>query len=238
MADDITEEELRLEPQDAGLVFRAEMWLTDTLLGYWPYLVGVLVAGLGAIFFYNQYLDHVESQQRAFAEAIAKIESRLDVPVAGLAYQQAAGQPLDQEELAKAAAALEAIDAYGAGRCEADLKAAEIYRLLERPADQRRVLERVEAEGIEPFAYLATSSLANLDLEEGASERAIERLTRLMQSHQGFLGEQAALDLGMVYEHLGKQDEARQVYLQFEERWSNSPRLEQVKKRLGALKAG
>ncbi|MCB9667911.1 MAG: tetratricopeptide repeat protein [Alphaproteobacteria bacterium] len=239
MADDNTEEEeLQLEAQEAGVAFRAEMWLTDALLGYWMYVLGALVIGLASIFFYSLYRDHKLDQQGSFAEEVSRVESRLDGDIAQLAYLEASGQTLDQAKLMETAQALEAIPAYGAGHCEALLKAAEIYRLAGRTDDQRRVLEAVEAEGIEPFVYLASSSLANLDLEAGANDAAIQRLSDLVARHDGFLGEQSAIDLGLVYEQLGRNEDARSVYLKFEERWKTSPRLEQVKKRLDALGAG
>ena len=43
MADKTAEDDLDLKPAGAGMMFQAEMFFTNTFLGYWKYLV---VAGL------------------------------------------------------------------------------------------------------------------------------------------------------------------------------------------------
>lgn len=239
MADDPTEEEdLTLEAQEAGLAFRAEMWATDTLLGYWPYLLGTIVVGLASVLVWSKYDEYVVDQQHAAASAIALLEVDLPSPVGQLAALEASGQALDTASLTSTAQAFEAVDITGAARVEALLKAAELYRLSDDADAQRRALEGVVAEGIEPFAFLAGSTLANLDLEAGDNAAAVARLQGLMEQHADYLGEQAAIDLGMIHEHLDQNAEARTVYQQFEQKWPDSPRLDQVTKRLEALNAG
>ncbi|MCA9685231.1 MAG: hypothetical protein KC457_23820, partial [Myxococcales bacterium] len=109
--DDLTDEEedLKLEPQQAGLAFRAEMWAMDTLLGYWPYLLGGIGIVLAAVFFYGQYSNYATNQQRASAKAVAQIEAK--VPggrIGDLAYMAASGETLDVGALVEAATKLEA----------------------------------------------------------------------------------------------------------------------------------
>lgn len=238
MADDPTEEEeLTLEAQEAGFAFRAEMWMTDTLLGYWMYVVGAIAIVLGLVFFYGQYTAYQANQQRAYAKSVTLIENQLDSPVAQIAYLEASGQDVDKASLAEQAAALEAIGATGAAQCEALLKAAELYRVAGKVEDQRRVFEGVIAVGIQPFTFLAESGIANLDLEAGNNDAAIARLKPLTQNPT-YLGEQASLDLGMIHEHLGQTAEARGLYESFLERYLESPRTELVTKRLAALKEG
>lgn len=240
MADDITEEEdLVLEAQDAGIIFRAEMWVTDTLLGYWPYLLGALAIGLGSIFFWSQYRDYNDDLQRGYAEAVRRVENDLRGDVLELGYQQASGQSLDVEQVRTAADALLALDTSGAGRAEAQLKAAELYRLIGSTDEQRKALQRVVEGGVQPFMHLASASLANLELEAGETDAAISRLESLStDGSDDFLREQATLDLALVYEHLGRTDEARSIYERFQSTWPESPRLELVRQRLNALTAG
>ena len=239
--DDLTDEEedLTLEPQQAGLAFRAEMWAMDTLLGYWPYLLGAIAVVLGCVFFYGQYTNWATTQQRASAKAIAKIESKLPDRVSYLAIRGMTGQdPVAKEDLAASAQQLEAVDASGPAKAEAMLKAAELYRIAEQPGDQRRALEGAIAAGSGVLAFAAEAAVANLDLEAGDNDAAVSRLRRLTTEYDGYLAEQALLDLGLVLEQLGKPDEARAVYDDFELRFKDSPRAEEAKNRKAALGAG
>ena len=87
------------------------------------------------------------------------------------------------------------------------------YRLAEDPEKQRAVLEQAAASGgTDVLAYAAEAALANLDLEAGDGDAATTRLQKLMTSHEGFLAEQAALDLALMYEHLERTDDARAIY--------------------------
>ncbi|MCB9678499.1 MAG: tetratricopeptide repeat protein [Alphaproteobacteria bacterium] len=239
--DDLTDEEedLKLEPQQAGLAFRAEMWAMDTLLGYWPYLLGGIGIVLAAVFFYGQYSNYATNQQRASAKAVAQIEAK--VPggrIGDLAYMAASGETLDVGALVEAATKLEAVSASGPAKAEAMLKAAELYRIAEKPDDQRRALEAAAQSGTGVLSYVAESAIANLDLEAGNNDAATQRLQKLMDTHQDYLGEQAALDLGLVLEQLGKKPEAEAVYTKFLERWPESPRKEEVAQRKSALGEG
>ncbi|MEZ4319094.1 MAG: hypothetical protein R3F61_16385 [Myxococcota bacterium] len=239
--DDLTDEEenLSLEPQQAGLAFRAEMWAMDTLLGYWPYLLGAIGVVLGAVFFYGQYANWTKNHQRASAKAIAQVELKLPGSrVADLAYLEASGQELDVAKLVEAAANLEAVDASGTARTEALLKASELYRLAEKPEDQRRVLEAAAANASGVFAFVAESAIANLDLEAGNNDAAVQRLQRLSDASSDYLGEQASLDLALVLEQLDRKADAQGVYTKFLERWPESPRAEEARKRQAALGAG
>jgi tetratricopeptide (TPR) repeat protein len=238
--DDLTDEEdLTLEPQQAGLAFKAEMWAMDTLLGYWPYLLGAIAVVLGCVFFYGQYTNYVTTQQRASAKAIAKIEAKLPDRVSSLAIRGMTGQdPVSPEDLVASAQKLEAVEASGPARAEAMLKAAELYRIAEKPGDQRRVLEAAigAADGV--LAFTAESAVANLDLEAGDNDAAVTRLRRLTTEYDGYLAEQALLDLGLVLEQLGKPEEARAVYDDFLTRFAESPRAEEAENRKAGLGAG
>lgn len=234
--DDLTDEEdLTLEPQQAGMAFRAEMWAMDTLLGYWPYLIGGLAVILGAIFFYGQYSTFARNQQRFASKQIAQVEEVLPERVAALSYLQAGGQPIDIAQAVEAAVNLEAVEATGAARTEAMLKAAELYRIAAKPEEQRMALEVASSTGTGVLHFVAESAIANLELEAGENDAAVKRLRALSQAHDDYLGEQAALDLGLILEQLDRKDEALAVYSSFLSRWTDSPRSEDVRKRQAAL---
>lgn len=239
--DDWTEEEeggdVELGAQKAGAAFRAEMWATDFFLGNWMYLAGVLVLILVGVFVYSQYAQQMRREQLAGSRQVAEREVRLPASVGELAPMAASGQPVDEAKLAETAAALEAIDSTGASRVEAMVKAAELYRIAGKTEEQKRALEAAAAVGIEPMSVLAQLSLANLELEAGESEAATARLRSLV-NRTDYLGEQAAIDLGLMYEHLGNTAEARGIYDDFESRFTESPRLELVRKRREALENG
>lgn len=233
------EEDLELAPAEAGVTFRAEMIATNFLLGYWKHLVGALVLGLVTILIYGQYNQYVQRSQRALAAQISEAERQLKVPLVELpsTLQLGLEEAPTAETLIRAAEKLEAVAKSGKppGSTEALLKAAELYRLAEAPDRQRAALEAAEARGHGVLAFAAVSALANLDLEEDRGEEAVARLRKLVDGSDGFLAQQAALDLGMALEHLGRPAEAKQVYAEFLEKWSASPRAEVVRRRSARL---
>lgn len=239
--DDWTEEEegedIELGAQKAGAAFRAEMWATDFFLGNWMYLAGVLVLVLVGVFVYSQYAQQLRREQLAGSREVAEREVRLDAGVADLAQLLASGQTIDEAKMAETAAELEAVDSTGAARAEAMIKAAELYRIAGKVEEQKRALEAASATGVEPVAALAELSLANIELEAGDADAATARLQKV-SNRKDFLGEQASIDLAMMYEHLGNTAEAKGVYDDFETRFPESPRLEMVKKRRTALENG
>lgn len=178
------------------------MAATNFMLGYWQYLIGVLVVVLLGFLFFGQYQSWHLADQRAASRQIFEAEKALrtdELPTA--------------EVFAAVADGLLEIEARGMARTEALLKAAELYRLAEDPEKQRAALELAAAAGgTDVMAYAAEAALANLDLEAEDGDAATARLRTLMTTHQGFLAEQAALDLALMYEHLERTDDARAIY--------------------------
>lgn len=226
------DDDLELKPADAGALFRAEMATKNFVMGYWKGIVGVIGVVLLCVFFYGQYASMVQADQRSTAGRIASVEAILGAPVVALPDAKAAGQ-LKDEDLLTAARALAEIarESTGPARVEADLKAAEMFRVAGKADERRSVLEDAlpHAEGI--LAYAAQGALANLELEEGKPEEAIARWRTLASSQEGFLQEQAMLELGLVLEAVGQVDEARQVYADFMAKFASSPRLEKARQR-------
>ena len=238
MADDVTEEEdLTLEAPDAGWAFRAEMWIKDTLMGYWMYLVAVVAVFLAGIFIYQQVQSAASSQQRDASKQIAQVEKKLGVPAIDLEAQRASGQAVDEAASIEVAAALEAVDVGGAARADAMLKAAEIYRVLGKTEDQRRALQAVVDTGVDPVAGLATVHLAHVELDAGEADAAIARLQALAAG-DGIVAQYASVDLGLAYEHLERTAEARALYQEHLTKWPASVFAREVKRRQSGLGEG
>ncbi|MBX2801138.1 MAG: tetratricopeptide repeat protein [Myxococcales bacterium] len=228
------DDDLDLQPADAGALFRAEMWATNTVLGYWRHMLAVVVTGLLIFLFYGQYITYVQRTQRGMTAEIAKLESELPTSVEVLARAKSFGIDAGEDgELEKVADDLvtHAEGCWGASRAEALLKAAEIYRTLDNTEKRRNALSQAVdgAEGV--MAFAAQGALANLELELGEHDEAVTRLRDLKRSQDGFLAQQAALDLGLALEQIGRSDEAVQVYDEFLSEWPESPKLSEVQER-------
>jgi len=239
---------------DAGLSFRAEMWLSNFIFGYWKHLAIVIGTGLLAVLVYGQWTSTYQGGQRRATNEIATVESELYEELVdtmeGRERQQAqrlgelVGVLLNFEirddwkpELVQTADRLGEIAAgsKGTARVEAWLKAAELYRLAGEDSKRRAALEEATRRAKGPLRYAAVGGLANLELEAGEGDRAVERLRQLVDELDGYLAEQSALDLALALEHLGRHSEARDTYSLFLERWPDSPRAEEAEMRLSRV---
>ena len=230
------DDDLELRPADAGTLFRAEMATTNFFLGYWKALVGVVVLILVAVLVYGQYRSFQDTAQRAAAGRIATIEASLEVPIISVAEAVLQGS-LTTEKVTKAARDLSEVakNTSGPARVEADLKAAELFRVAKLDDERRVVLEDAlpHADGV--LAYSAAGALANLELEQGNGDAAVAGWKALIDRENGFLAEQAMLELGLTLEALDRKDEARQVYADFMAKFSSSPRMEKARQRADRL---
>lgn len=231
MAED-QQDDLELKTADAGTAFRAEMFATQILLGYWKHGVALVIVVLIAILGWGQYRDMHRRSQRTATAQIAETLARLPEPLPALAESVASGEQVDVAKVEAVGDELVGLanGTSGTAAAEARITAAEAFRLAGKPDKQRAALENASgASGV--MAYAVESELANLDLEQGLGDSAVARLEKLSASQGGFLAEQAAIDLGLAYEHLGRDQDAAKVYASFVERFPNSPRLEGVKVR-------
>jgi tetratricopeptide (TPR) repeat protein len=235
------DDDLDLKPAKAGALFRAEMFTSNVVLGYWRSALTVVVVVLLGILLYGQYKNYHRRSQRGTAAEIAQEIAKLPAPLPELAQQVASGQTVDTAQLVTTADALMAIGSSSSGTAstEALLHAAELYRLASAPDKQRTALTAAteSADGVLLFA--AEEGLANLELAEGKGEEAVARL-RTLSEGEDFLAEQAALDLGLALEHLGRPAEAAEVYASFLTKWPESTRKDEVEEhqaRLGGAPA-
>jgi tetratricopeptide (TPR) repeat protein len=234
------DDDLNLKPEDAGVFFRAEMALSNLVLGYWKLGAALVAVVLVAALLYGQYYTWVQRGQKEVAAAIFDVERKLELPLAELPFAEEQGKVVDPTKLAESAKALAAI-ADGArppGRIEARLKAAELFRLAGDAAQQRTQLEDAAASGEDLFALVAELSLAQLDLDAGQGDAAVQRLERLSASGDAFQVQEALLELGLACEHLGRKAEAAAAYDKFLTQFPENPRGPTVRERKARLGSG
>ncbi len=234
---DTVQDDLELKPARAGAAFRAEMFATDLALRYWKHAVVVIVVGLVSVLAFGQYQQYVVREQRRATAAIAEELAKLPVPLPAIASQLASGESVDLAKIEAAGDALVAVanGASGTAAAEARMSAAEAFRLAGKPDKQREALTRALPVASGVLAWSAESALANLDLQEGKGDEAVARLEKLSKGTEGFLGEQATLDLGLAYETLGRKEDAGRVYADFLTRFPSSTRTDDVKSRQARL---
>lgn len=234
MADEPGKVDLDLGPEDAGVAFRIEMWVTDTLMRWWRELIGVVVIALLGVLVYGQYRSMVQQGQRSTTSSIADVETDLSAPLVQLAASKAGltGEPLDEAKTADAAGKMLAIaeGSSGTARVEAALKAAELFRLTGNAENRRKSLDLASegAEGV--LRYAALSGLATLDLEEGKADAALGRY-RELQHADDFLARRATLDLASTLEALERPGEAVKAYDEYLTRWPQATDRDDVQAR-------
>ena len=226
------EDDLDLQPSRAGALFRAEMWATNAILGYWRHLLAVVITVLLALLIWGQYQNALRSGQRGTSRDISKVEAGLEDPISVLGQRAAfAPDAMDTEALKKTADELMEVgnESSGAGRTEALLKASELYRIAGMDTERGDALRRASATADGVLFFAAEAALANLELESGEGDNAVGRLRALANEVDGFLAEQATLDLALALEQLDRNDEAAKVYDDFVERFPTSPRVDEVR---------
>ncbi len=236
MAQPPVEDDLDLKPARAGFLFRAEMFTTNVLLGYWRTFVALLVVVLLSILLYGQYRTWNRRSQRGTAAEVAQALAALPAPVEELPARIATGEVIDLAALVTTADQVVALAESGRGtaRTEGLLLASELYRITGETGKQRAALESATSSASRVLEFATHEGLANIDLASGKGEDAVARLRTLAEG-KSFLAEQATLDLGLALEHLGRTDEAAKVYTDFLARWPESPRKERVEERQGRL---
>lgn len=230
------DDDLKIEPEDAGVAFRTEMWMTDFLMKYWMVIAGVTVAFLVGVFIYGQMSNMYTAGQRRTTAAVADIESELPTDVFSMAQIKAGfnkNEELDVAQLKEAAAELVSTASNGddTAAVEALLKAAELYRLADDVAGRRSALEKAAATSDGVLRYAAEAGLANLDIEQDKAEEALERFRKLAKDTDAYLAQQATLDLAGALEALGRDSEAVDAYDAYINKWSTATNIDEVRQR-------
>jgi len=240
VADD-RDEDLDIDTEGSGFALHAEMAISEFLLRYWMVLAGVAAAGILGLLIYGQIRNMYVESQRKTTSAIADVMADLPGDLITLAQAKAGVRPgtdVDPEALAKAGDELADIARQGEGTAsiEAWLKAAELYRIADQPDKRRGALEAAASAATGVLHYSAVAALANLDLEEGRIDDALDRFRSLQGEDQEFLAREATLDLASTLEALDRSGEAAAVYQEYLDRWPEAPDASDVSDRLQKAK--
>lgn len=245
---------------EAGFMFRAEMFVMNVLLGYAKVIIGLLVLILVVALVIGQYQSWYRQNQRKTSSEIANVERELrkdllldlDDRTREIVEQYTTGaidmlqaMPIEMTD-DNVASTIEAADklvalgveARGTARTEAYLRAAELYRRVEKVEPERQALESCleSAEGV--LAYTCTANLVALDVDEDKVESAVSRLQAAMETLPPFSAQRAALSLAEIYEHEGRTADAKAVYDTYESRWPEAADLADVQARRARLDGG
>ena len=213
---------------------RAEMGAQEFLLRNWMPIVGVVGSVVVGFLVYGWWGSATIAEQRATTAAIADVERDLPSGMLQLAQARAGmGEPPEAAAIVDEADALVAIGdgATGTSAVEAWMKAAELYRMADRPDARRGVLEKAAAHGSGVLAFAARSALANLDLEADKVDEGLAALESLTTVPEPFLARQATLELAAAQEATGRPDAARATYDRFLTTWPDAPEAETATER-------
>ena len=219
------------EGGEVDVLFRAQMTVTNFLLGYWKHMLGVLGIVLAGVYGYSYWTEHSRDHQRELQAAIQKVT--LDVPqpdqmaLMGLAPMD---DPADTERVAalkKSAEDFEVVAKGGSGT-GAVMAWMEAAKLWERAGDASRAkIAWKAAYDLKPQDILAwstganyASSLANEGDIDGAA--AVYRAFADDPKADGYIAERALYELGQLFEGSGRIAESQQAYTEFTTRFPNS----------------
>lgn len=230
--------------EEVDVLFRAQMGITNFLLGYWKHLLGVLGLILAGVYAYSAWLEHTRDSQREIQAQMARIALEVPQPsemaLMGLAPLD---DPSDSERLGAVRSAAEkyealAKDGGGTGAVMAWFEAAELWERLgeaARARDAWKAAHELGPEGV--MGWTAAANLASSLADEGDVDgaAAIYRAYADDPEVQGYLAERALFDLGQLYEGAGRASESQVIYGEFTERFPNSdlgPRVAEASRRV------
>ncbi len=221
--------------QEADLFFKVQMQLAHWVYGYWKQGLAAIGTVLLLTLIVGQTSTCLRDQQRDGSAAMAGVERTLPEPSPLAQYGLA---PLDDLTDPEHVAALElAAQAYedvamGSNRlaaAEAWLRAANTWSRAAN--EERSAIAYGKAFDADPggiYTYAAGNRLAVIHRQAGRTQEA-ETVYRDMASDlDGYLAEQALLDLMSLKLDAGEADSIQRLAAEFRARFDKSPRLEQV----------
>lgn len=221
--------------QDADLLFRAQMAVYHYLLGYWKQGVAVIAVVLLAALVGGETATHLRDRQRADSASLAEVQRSLpeESPLAqyGLAAPYDFTDPTVRAKLTEVAASYEKLggEVHGLAQAEALFRAGDLLEQLgetDRAKDAFRSSYEEDRGGI--YSYAAGNRLALLHRAGGEADAASAVLRDLGSSLEGYLAEQALLDLMDLMAEKGDTEGVTRTAAEFRERFADSPRIEQL----------
>ncbi len=219
------DDDLSLKPADAGLIFRAEVAVTNFGLTYWRHMLVIVVLGLLGTLVLGQYRNWRIASERKGSADVAAALTTLDTT----------SEP-DEAALKATAQAVQtaALGLGGSARVAGLLQSAELFRLGGDNAGRRASLTAAgEPSGV--LGYSVASGLAAVDLEDAKVDEALARYVAFGQSSDPFIAQQAHWDQALVLESLGRKAEAKVVWEAWLAAWPEAARSLDVRERLERL---
>ncbi len=221
--------------QQADLLFRAQMKVADLVLGYWKQGLGILAVLLAGSLVVGLVSNHLRDSKRATSAALARVDAEIP-PIDPLSmYGVAPADDLTDaarvSSLETAARAYEAAAAEGTGPgvIEAWVRAGETWLRLGRTDDAIRAFQAgVDEGGKDVFRYAPGNRLAVLLADTGRHDEAEAIYRKMATKLDGYLAEQALIDLMTLQASAGRVDAVRRSAAEFRARFTKSPRLDQV----------
>lgn len=245
MANDSNSPDLAVPNPDAGLGFRLEMAVTNFIYGYWRQMAVAAGVVLIVVLLYGAWRDRMLAFQKTAAGESARVLNKLAERYDGIKLPGQRGSALTAElptmaesridsllqppvgpdspkgqSFATAARELQAVSQNYSGFAaqEAQLYAAELYRLAGQPDQQQQALQAAADHGGE-LGALAKRALATLAPPE---QRLAELLDLTTSETSTFAAQQASVAYMVAAVGLSHPDNARAELDRFEARWPDS----------------
>ncbi len=221
--------------QEADLFFKIQMQLAHWVYGYWKQGLAAIALVLFLTLVIGQTATWLRDKQREGSAALAAVERSLPEPSPMAQYGL---EPLDDltdpehvATLEKAAESYEGVaaDSHRLASAEAWLRAGNTWARAgnsERASAAYQKAYSADPGGI--YTYAAGNRLAFIHLQAGRLDEASDLYRELATGMDGYLAEQALIDLMNVELDSGDTESIKRLGAEFRARFAESPRLEQV----------
>ena len=217
-------DDLKVIKPDAGLAFRAEMYGTNVILGYWKVIAGVIAAFLVCVLLYGQYQNWYLQKQEETSSETAHLLKMFSDEYPEFIFAGATGDgytPLTITENPKllkdvrlAAQKLKEIgdSGSGSGAAYSYLMSAEFSRYA-GDLELRKTALQASSNAGGLYATVAAVAEATIPLERGDVDGATASLAAVAESSADPVFQQwASLQRARVFKEMGKDDEAVKAY--------------------------
>lgn len=214
---------------EQDVLFKAQMTVANTLLGYWKHGVTALFVVLAASFVVGQWLTHKVDVQKDGQAALARIDLKMPTldPMTrmGLAPMDDPNDPARMALLATNAGEYEALAATTSGTASAMawMRAAEAWRRAGQLDKAKAAYLKIEGEGV--LGFTGATGVAALAADSGDIDGAVSALKPFAAATEGFLAQQALIEIAAIYEGAGRNTDARATLEDLQKRFPTSPLL-------------
>ncbi|MBN1337073.1 MAG: hypothetical protein JXB39_14030 [Deltaproteobacteria bacterium] len=235
MANEPREAPVTPSDHQADVLFRVQMKVADIALGYWKQGLIALAVVLALALTVGLVSNHIRDSRRATSAAVARVDAEVPPMDPGSFYGLSPADDLSDPErvaaLEKAARGYEAAarDGTGPAVVEAWVRAGETWQRLERTDEAIQAFqEGYERGGKAIYRYAPGNRLAVLLADAGRHEEAEAIYRKMATGLDGYLAEQALMDLMALQAASGRAEAVKRSAAEFRARFTKSPRLPQV----------